>query len=157
VAEPDGFNAGRGAGGDVVPAVAHHPDIVFARGEYFTRMAKGMGIGFHRRIFARYHYIQRQTMPRENRFHAEPAIACDEGGANILLNEPREQFAAAGVQSRILRGMFFVLKQNCLGPAASRFLHFRQGFENRPIADSHLGLDARKIEHGFRESPVHVE
>ena len=36
-------------------------------------------------------------------------------------------------------------------------VHLGQGFENRPVADAHVRLDPREVEHRLGQRPVHVE
>jgi hypothetical protein len=140
-----------------VPAVSDHPGILLANRELPARVPERMGVGFYGRDFARHQHIQRKAMPGEHRFHAEPAIACDECSPDILLHEPGEQFPAAGIQCRLLRRVFLMPQKHCFGPGALQALHFSESFQNRPIANSHLRLDPWEIEHRLCESAVHVE
>jgi hypothetical protein len=96
-------------------------------------------------------------MPGEDRFHAETTIARDEGGPDILVDQPGQQFPAAGVQFGILCRMLLMPQEHRFSFAASRLFHFSESFQNRAIGNSHLRLDPWKIEHRLCESAVHVE
>ncbi len=73
------------------------------------------------------------------------------------MREPVEEIAAAGVEGRFFGGELFVAEENPFRLAPAGVVEKGEGFEDGAVADAHVGLDAREIEHGFGEGAVHVE